>query len=64
MRFDATEEDVPESGQEVGVELTVTPSLFLIKRNPFRVVPYSGKLKASSLVKWIEHECDYVDKAR
>ena len=53
-RFDLTEEDVPESGQEAGFVVEMTPSLFLVRRDPFRVLPYDGHLKASAVLEWIQ----------
>lgn len=59
-RFDITEQDVPESGQKVGLEVSVTPSLFLVKRDPFRIARYTGKLEATAVLKWIQNECNYI----
>lgn len=58
-RFDITEEDVPKSGQDAGFVVSVTPSLFLVRRNPLRVVPYLGSLSANKVVKWVRKECQY-----
>jgi len=59
-RFDITEEDVPEAGQEAGFEIQSTPSLFLVRRNPFRIIPYDGELEAGPVIKWVQSECEYV----
>eukprot|EP00544_Gedaniella_sp_CCMP2646_P000817 CAMPEP_0202509244 /NCGR_PEP_ID=MMETSP1361-20130828/52672_1 /ASSEMBLY_ACC=CAM_ASM_000849 /TAXON_ID=210615 /ORGANISM="Staurosira complex sp., Strain CCMP2646" /LENGTH=461 /DNA_ID=CAMNT_0049143457 /DNA_START=173 /DNA_END=1558 /DNA_ORIENTATION=+ len=63
-RFDITEEDVPKSGQDAGFVVSVTPSLFLVRRNPLRVVPYQGSLSVNKVVKWIRKECQYDVKRR
>ena len=46
--------------KKLGFVVSVTPSLFLVRRNPLRVLPYQGVLSVDKVVTWIRKECQYV----
>jgi phosphoadenosine phosphosulfate reductase len=60
-RFDVERHGMPDAAADIlGGEVEATPSLFLIRRDPFEVARYEGKYKSAPILKWLAQETDYV----
>ena len=55
-RFDITDSDVTNQMHEQGFNLEVTPTLFLVQHNPFRVTKYEGSHGEFDIIDWLERK--------
>jgi len=53
-RFDITDNDVSDQMEQQGFNVEVTPTLYLVQHNPFRVTKYKGRHSEFATVDWVE----------
>jgi len=62
VRFDITENEIPQSGKDVGMDVEVTPSLYLVQHSTpsIEVALFEGGHDFGSLMEWLELKTSYI----